>query len=506
MTMMNTLDYRRLPGMNSLFLDYIGNTENAQRFYPSRDSFRDFDPTHRRQLCEILRTQNRKFKNDRAESLIDTLSKPGTSCIVTGQQVGLLTGPMYTLWKALTAIKVCSDAEKKTGKPCVPVFWMATEDHNWHEVMSFGLLKGDFELLKFSLKDHYFMKREPTGQISVTQPEVRKILLRALHEINQPEISSFYSSGTLSDGFARTLLWLLKDFPIVFLDPSESALKQLASPFFETFFKKSEDLQNLLEQQNGVLRSKNYPTQVKMEDNQLPLFLIESGERTQVKKNGLSADTPIEKLSPSALLRPIFQDYLLPTAAYVGGPAEIAYFAQMHPWYKALGVEQPPVLARASITLLPPATVRFLQSSNLTPEEIYLQEDTLADVLIQHTGLDQIRTSVRSLAATAEEKIRAIQTEAEKVDPTLAKGIETAGSKMQFQTQKIERKALLAVKRKNLELLEKIRKAKNVMYPDEKLQERCLNIFSFRDRLPELIHEIHDKIDVHAAAHQWIEI
>ncbi len=503
---MNMLDYRRLPGINSLFLDYVGNAESAQQFYPPRDRFRSFDPAHRTELCEILRNQNRRFQNEAAQSLIETLSRRGTTCVVTGQQVGLLTGPMYTLWKALTAIKVCKDVEKKTGKPCVPIFWMATEDHNWHEVMSFGLLKGDFELLKFSLKDHFFMKREPTGQIPVNHSEVRKILLRALHEINLPEISSFYSSGTLSDGFARTLLWLIKDFPIVLLDPSDPALKQLASPFFETFFKKSDVLQNLLEQQNGILRSNNYPTQVKMEENQLPLFFIDSSGRSQVKKNGLPPDTSVEQLSPSALLRPIFQDYLLPTAAYVGGPAEIAYFAQMHPWYNALGVEQPPVLPRASITLLPPVTVRFLQSSNLTPEEIYLPEDTLADVLIQHTGLDKIRTSVRSLAATAEEKIRAIQAEAEKVDPTLAKAIVTAGSKIQFQTQKIERKALLAVKRKNLELLDKIRKAKNVIYPDEKLQERCLNIFSFRDRLPDLIHEIHDKIDVYAPAHQWIEI
>jgi uncharacterized protein YllA (UPF0747 family) len=503
---MNRLEYKRLPGMNSLFLDYIENVENARQFYPPRDRFRNYDPPHRAQLCEILLDQNRRFQNPSAEGLIQKLSHPGSNCIITGQQIGLLTGPMYTLWKALSAIKMARDVERQSGKPSVPVFWMASEDHNWHEVMNFGLLKGDFELIKFSLKDHFFMKREPTGQIPVNHAEVRKILLRAIREINIPDVSNFYSNGTLTDGFARTLVWLLKDFPIVMLDPSDAKLKQLASPFFEKFFTKSSELQNLLENQNEVLRSRNYPTQVKMEEDQLPLFLIDGGERNQCKKNGIPPNTPVEKLSPSALLRPIFQDYLLPTAAYIGGPAEIAYFAQMHSWYEALGVEQPPVLPRASVTLLPAATVRFLQSSDLTPEEIYLAEDTLADVLIQHTGLDQIRTSVRALAATAEEKIKIIQAEAEKVDPTLAKAIATAGSKIQFQTKKIEHKALLAVKRKNLELLNKIRKAKNVIYPDEKLQERYLNIFSFRDRLPDLIHEVHDKVDVYAPAHQWIEI
>ena len=327
-----------------------------------------------------------------------------------------------------------------------------------------------------------------------------------MNEVSHPTISKFYSSGTLTDAFSRTLLWLLKDLPILLLDPSDPGLKKLATPFFKKFFDKSDELLSLLNHQNELLHSLNYPAQVNMDADQLPLFVIQNGERIPVKKNSLPHDTPVENLSPAALLRPIFQDYLLPTATYIGGPAEIAYFAQLHPWYEALEVKQPPVLPRASMTLLPQATARFLQSFNLTPDEIYLPEDTLADALIQHSGLDRIKTAARTLAATAQEKIKQMQTEAEKVDPTLAKAIVTAGSKIQFQTQKMEHKALLAVKGKNLELLDRIRKAKNVIYPDEKLQERYLNIFSFRDRLPELIREVHDKMDANSTAHQWLEI
>jgi bacillithiol synthase len=504
--LMNTLDYARLPGVNSLFVDYIQNKESALQFYPSRVEFRNVEPAHRAELCATLQRQNSEFGNQRTDQLIQTLSMAGTTCAVTGQQVGILTGPMYTIWKALTAVKTAREIEKQTGKPCVPIFWMASEDHNWHEVMHFGLLKSDYELLNFSLKEHYFLQRQPTGQIPVSHKEVRKILLRALNEISVPQISKFYSTGTLTQAFARTLLWLLKDFSILLLDPSDPSLKKLATPFFKKFFDKSDHVLSLLNRQNERLHSLNYPAQVNMDQDQLPLFVIRDGERIPVKKNSLPPDTAVENLSPAALLRPIFQDYLLPTAAYIGGPAEIAYFAQLHPWYEALDVKQPPVLPRASITLLPQATVRFLQLSNLTPDEIYLPEDTLADVLIQHSGLDRIKTAARTLAATAQERIKEMQTEAEKVDPTLAKAFVTAGSKIQFQTQKMERKALLAVKRKNIELLDRIRKAKNVIFPDEKLQERHLNIFSFREKLPELIHEVHDKMDVKATAHQWIEI
>src|SRR5262245_58392901 len=222
--LMNTLDYARLPGVNSLFLDYIQNKENARQFYPSRENFRNVEPTHRAELCTILQKQNLTFGNQSTEHLIQTLSNSGTTCAVTGQQVGILTGPMYTIWKALTAVKTAREVETQTGKRCVPIFWMASEDHNWHEIMNFGLLKNNYELLKFSLKEHFFLQRQPTGQISVTDKEVRKILLRALNEISLPQISKFYSSGTLTDGFARTLLWLLKDFPILLLDPSDPAL------------------------------------------------------------------------------------------------------------------------------------------------------------------------------------------------------------------------------------------------------------------------------------------
>lgn len=503
---MSTLDYARLPGMNSLFLDYIQNKENALQFYPPRDQFRNVEPANRGELCSILQKQNSAFANPATNQLIQKLSSSGTTAAITGQQVGILTGPMYTLWKALTAIKTAREIEEKTGKPCVPVFWMASEDHNWHEIMNFALLKSNFEVLKYSLKDHFFLQRQPTGQIPVTNKEVRKILLRALNEVSIPQVSKFYSSGTLTEAFARTLLWLLKDFPILLLDPADPTLKKIAAPFFKKFFEKSEDLLSLLNRQNEILHSLNYPAQVNMDADQLPMFVIQNGERLSLKRNQFQADIPVENLSPSALLRPLFQDYLLPTATYIGGPAEIAYFAQLHPWYEALELKQPPVLPRASMTLLPQATIRFLQTFKLTPDEIYLPEDTLADALIQHSGLDRIKTAARTLAATAQEKIKQMQMEAEKVDPTLAKAIITAGSKIQFQTENMEHKALLAVKRKNVELLDRIRKAKNIIYPDEKLQERYLNIFSFRERLPELIHEVHDKIDANATAHQWIEI
>jgi bacillithiol synthase len=374
-----------------------------------------------------------------------------------------------------------------------------------HEIASFALLKNDLQLLSFSLKEHLFLRRQPTGTIPVDDPEIRKILIRVFHELGSPQLREFYSIGTLTDGFARTLIWLLRDFPILLVDPSDPDLKQIAAPFFRRFFQNSDALLRSLDEQNTKLKERKYPVQVQMEEDRLPMFQIEELERKPVPR-GTDLSAYPENLSPSALLRPLFQDYLFPTLAYVGGPAEIAYFAQNHEWYRILEIDQPSLKARASLTLIPPATRSFLDSRRLEPSEIYLQEDTLIDALLDHEGMKQTRNEIRNLEDTLKTAFVSIHEGAMKIDPTLEKSLKTSSRKMKYQLQKMERKAFLAAKRKNVVLAEQIRKAKNVIYPDDKLQERYLNMLSFHSRLPEMIHQIYAQIQWDAQGHQYIDL
>ena len=502
---MNQLPYSQLPGMNSLLLDFVEHPERVKDLYSTRSEIRSPELAHRKQLVAILRKQNENFGNRSASALLEKLQKPETYCAITGQQVGLLTGPMYTLWKALTAYGVAEEADRK-GMPCVPIFWMASEDHNWHEIMNFALLKEDSELLQFSLREHLFLSRQPTGSVPVNHGEVRGILLRALAEIKIPQIKEIYSKGTLASAFARSLLWLLPDFPILIVDPSDPELKRLAAPFFEKFFERSETLLQLLTKQNENLKNRHYPVQVQMEENFLPLFSIEGNERVHLKRNVNLSRPEVEKLSPSALLRPLFQDFLFPTLAYIGGPAEIAYFAQLHPWYEAMEIQQPWVLPRASVTLLPPATRNFLAARKLKPHELYIKEDTLLDALLDNSALNMVRSKIKDLKATVQQNLRETQNASETIEKTLGKTVQTSGRKIQYQMDKIERKTFYAVKRSDRILFDQIRKAKNVVYPAEKLQERCLNIFSFASRLPDLLREVYSKLEIGAGGHQYIDI
>jgi len=501
---MNLLSLERLPSTNSLFLDFIGPFDRVADLYPGLNYVREAGIPHRDQLCDVLLRQNESFGNPATHALLQKFRQNGTRCVITGQQIGLLTGPLYTIWKALTMIHLAAEYEK-AGIPCIPIFWMATEDHNMHEIASFALLKQDLDLLTFSLKEHLFLRRQPAGTIGVDDPEIRKILIRVFHELKRPEIRQFYSEGTLTHGFSKTLLWLLRDFPILLIDPSDPSLKQIATPFFEKFFRHSEDLMTLLWEQNARLKARNYPVQVQMEEDRLPIFKIENNERTPLSR-GLHQSRNPDSLSPSALLRPLFQDYLFPTVAYVGGPAEIAYFAQIHPWYTAMEIDQPSLLPRASMTLIPPSTRSFLDARNLKPHEIYLQEDTLIDALLDHEGMKETRNEIRNLGNTLQTALNAIQTKAMSIDPTLKKSLHMSGRKMEYQLQKMERKAFLAAKRKNVLLAEQIRKARNVIYPNEKLQERYLNAFSFSSRLPELIQQLYGQIRWQVKAHQYIDL
>jgi uncharacterized protein YllA (UPF0747 family) len=496
------LSFSQLPGANSLFLDFVEHPDRVTDLYASRQELPPVERAHRSALVDILQRQNQSYANRTAGPLLDKLRKSDTYCVITGQQVGLLTGPMYSLWKALTALRFCEQMEQK-GISCVPVFWMASEDHNLHELLNFALLKQDFELLEFSLKEHLFLSRQPTGSIPTNHKEVRPILLRAFSEIKIAEIKEIYSKGTLATAFARTLLWLLRDFPVLIVDPSDPELKKLAAPFFTRFFERSQQIQQSLQEQNESLKARRYPSQVRMEGN-LPLFYIEGQERAHYKDDTLTM--PVEKLSPAALLRPLFEDFLFPTLAYVGGPAEIAYFAQLHPWYEILQIKQPWLLHRASVTLIPPITRSFLDSRKLRPEELYMKEDTLFDALVENSALKEIRAKLKELEAQVEKGLSESAAAAERIEKTLRKNIETSQRKIQYQLQKIDRKAFYAVKRKDQILYGQIRKAKNVIYPKDKLQERHLNIFCFAARLPDLVAQVYPQIETDSREHVWIDI
>jgi uncharacterized protein YllA (UPF0747 family) len=169
-------------------------------------------------------------------------------------------------------------------------------------------------------------------------------------------------------------------------------------------------------------------------------------------------------------------------------------------------IQQPWVLPRVSLTLIPARTRKFLETKNLKPEELFLKEELLMDALIHNREWDETRAEIKNMIAAFQKHLQTIKSNAQKIDTTLTKSVDTAERKISYQLKKLERKTFLALARKNQTLSEQIRKAKNVLYPEERLQERSLNIFSFASRLPDLVSEVCEKIDMNAKGHQWLDI
>src|SRR5262249_19734761 len=153
-----------------------------------------------------------------------------------------------------------------------------------------------------------------------------------------------------------------------------------------------------------------YPSQVKMEEGMLPMFRMEDGARVHVSQQQKQNGVAVTELSPSALLRPLFQDFIFPTLAYIGGPAEIAYFAQLHPWYEAMDMQQPQLLGRASVTLLPAITQGFLSSKNLKPHDLFVKEETLLDALIHDRKVEMLRKKIQDIHTSARNDLAGTKT------------------------------------------------------------------------------------------------
>ena len=315
----------------------------------------------------------------RAAERARALAEPGATAIVTGQQAGLFGGPLFVLWKALATIRVARQLEAQRGHPVVPVFWVASDDHDFAEIRSTSLIDsgGAIRTLR------YTPRHEPAGQPAWAIPldDTITALVEELGQALPPAlgrdealavVAECYRPGvTLSEAFARFVSRLLPE--LVVLDPSDAELKRFMAPVMERELREGSPTSRLALEAGQALLAAGYHQQVPVRPGFLNLFALVEGQRRALGFAGgvvevrgtrerWSVEEALRRLeadpvawSPGALLRPLAQDALLPTAAYVGGPAEIAYHAQIAPSYAHFGIPRPALVPRPSLTLVEPA-------------------------------------------------------------------------------------------------------------------------------------------------------
>ncbi len=373
-----------LPGVSKLFDDYLYNFDRVSNFYSAHFSDggamvdaaerMQFPEARRARLISALREQNGD------SSTLSKLEKNGTAAVVTGQQVGLFSGPAYTIFKALTAVRLAAHLSE-SGTPAVPIFWLATEDHDVAEVDHAWVFDREARPSKVALSDRG-SNGSPVGGVKLGEipiDELRRGLgdLPFAEEVVKRVASAYHAEGTFGSAFRRLLQDILKDCGLLYLDPLAPAIREIAAEFLDETVGRVPELLTALRQRDRDLIAAGYHAQVHVDEDASLLFLMVNGKRVPVRwregrfitrdRSFTAAElrSQAESISPNALLRPVMQDYLLPTVSYVGGPSEIAYMAQGQVLYEQLLGRMPVVFPRNSFTLLDGRAKKLLERYDL---------------------------------------------------------------------------------------------------------------------------------------------
>lgn len=506
--------YSETPGGSGLCLDYVERKPGVQSFYGHSydiDSIAAFSRGCPRpsvgalgQLCDALRAQQEKWGSSNRG--VDKL-RAGAVAVITGQQPGLFSGPLYAVFKAITAIKLARALDER-GIPAAPVFWIAAEDHDQQEIRWASVLDRDGAPRRFQID----LEGDPAAPVGWTRyagsvGETMARLWECLPDSEFiPEIRTMleaaYAPGASPvDAFARLFARLFSSFDLTLVDPLDPPLKRLAGPILERAARSAEEIRSALRRQNQAIADAGYHEQVRVGDDFTGLFVYEDGARRPLKPNqSVSGLT----LSPNVLVRPVVQDYLFPTAAYVGGPAEIAYFAQAAAIYRVLERPMPPIYPRIGATLVEARVARALDAYGLDAADAWRGRDFLAKKAGRRLEGAPLFDHLHDVVNAELEALRPLLAS---VDPTLSGAIDTSRQKMLHQVEGLRTRYLNAQTKQNQVMDRRLDAIVNALYPEKKLQERELNIVSFISRYGMgLLDRLEKRLGLDVRGHQFAGI
>jgi bacillithiol biosynthesis cysteine-adding enzyme BshC len=521
-----------LPRLSRLFLDYAESRQPLTPFYTSSPYGHQWtpptqDPAIRARVSDLLEAQNRTFGAGAPTLENIARLRQGDPAIVTGQQVTLFGGPLFTLFKAATAIRKAKD----TG--AVPIFWLATEDHDLDEA-DHVVLPARHELQTLRLT--HVPNNRPVGTIPLG-PGIRPLLDQAAELLGPGPVldaieAAYTPDATFAQAFARLLTSIFAEQGLILIDAASRDFHGLGAPVLRHAIEHAAELESALLERSKLLEERGYHAQVLVAPSSSLLFLIDedSGARLALKrKNGNLAlnggneywiagkksystedllailDSAPERLSPNALLRPVFQDFLLPTAAYIGGPAEISYFAQSQVIYDAILGRTTPVIPRLSATLVEPAVATVLARHEVQLDDVlHSHPDQLAQRLGARAIPIEGKRKLASAGNALDEELTSLIQWMHQLDPGLGRSAAVSASKMRYQMNRLRRLAA----NYQLQTEASLRRHIDALYlnlvPDQHPQERIIGAAAFLARygdgfIPQLIDQAAQECPGHKA-------
>jgi len=534
------LPFRQIPHTSRLFLDYLSYTPEAQEFYPRSPIVSEwlkeeaplvkYDSGRRAKVSAILERQNREWgASAKTLANVERL-KQGALTAVTGQQVGLFGGPLFSIFKALHAVKL-ADQATAAGVECVPVFWLATEDHDLAEVNHVSLFAADGSPERLTTPSHGITDA-PVGTIHFGD-EIAPVVESAATLLGDSDIASWlresYRPGeTLGSSFARLFTRLFADWGLILLDPLDREFHQLARPLLRAAIERAPELDEALLARGKALEAAGYHQQVKVTATSTLLFEVRNGVRTVVKRkaNGANGDefqvghekfskqqlldridaTP-ENFNPNVLLRPVVQDYLLPTLAYTGGPAEVAYFAQLAVVYEKLLGRVTPVLPRFSATLVEPKAERVLTRYGFSLPDLFEGRESVGEKIATKSLPPDLQARFSEAYANVDKTMTALRDSIGKLDSTLIRTSDRARMGMWHQVNRLHRKAGRAEMLRNEVISRHTNTVCDALFPNDVLQEREISGLSFLARYGTgLLEQLYEAIHTDCNDHQVISL
>jgi bacillithiol biosynthesis cysteine-adding enzyme BshC len=532
------VDIRRFPWINRLAADYVfdfgrlsdfyaGNPANASAWRDAIARTRQFQ-RQREAVAAVLSAQQQR-RGAPAESVAAAarLRDPGTVAVVTGQQAGLFGGPLFTLLKAITAIRLAERVRDEHGAAAVPIFWIDSDDHDWDEVKSCGLLNAELALLNVAVSD-------PPGanQRSVARMTLDDSVGAAVQSLEAglprteftadliSQIRAAYKPGAgMAHAFGQWIETILGPRGLIVFDAADPAAKSIVAPVFRHEIEHAGRTSQLAAKAGAGLAGLGYHAQVTPHEGQPAIFHLDGGREPVRQQDGrfsigeqtytrealleLIARAPHE-FSPNVLLRPLVQDTLFPTVCYVAGPSELAYLGQLRGVYAAFGLPMPLIQQRATATIVDSNSIRFLTRHDFPLENLRAQDEAALNQLLEAQLPASVEASYDDAARAVDERMEALAKTVPQIDPTLEGATRSTLSRMQDDLKKLHGKIIQAAKRRDETLRRQFQHAKAQAFPGGHPQERTIGFVYFLNKYgPALVDRLGEELPLDMGSH-WV--
>lgn len=533
-----SIDLRQVPWVRPLAGDYAFNFNRVAPLYSgdpaSPDAWRDTiervqqHAIPRREMARILEAQQtRRGAPPAALAATRTLADPRTVAIVTGQQAGAFGGPLFTLLKAVTAIQLTRRTADAYGTPAVAVFWVDAEDHDWEEVAASAVLDANFQPRTITMP-----APEGAGILPVADLVLDARVEQALTELASALAPTDFTESVLSglraayrpgvkmaDAFARWLEALLGAHGLIVFESADRSAKPLVADVFTRELSSPGQTAALAASAGEALKARGHAPQVIPQQESVALFHLDGSRRPIRQQNETflvgedsvpaaaltqeAKKTP-EHFSPNVLLRPIVQDTLFPTVAYVAGPSELAYLGQLRGIYQQFGVPMPLMYPRATATLVDSATARFLSKHDLPVQHLQAQDESALNRLLQLQLPKSLEQAVKDAEDTIARSMQRVIEEMPALDPTLVGAARTVLGKLQHELRALHSKMIHSAKKRDETLRRQFTRAQAQTFPLGQPQERTLGVVFFLNRYgPALVDRLLEELPLELGQH-WI--